>query len=41
MSEPDLSDESKAVFDMADDYRAKFNIETVDNYCLLAALVTL
>ena len=35
-----LSDESVAVFDMADDYRAKFGLEEPDNYCLLAALVT-
>ncbi len=39
-SDIDLSDESKAVFDTADDYRAKFGFEAVDNYCLLAALVT-
>ena len=35
-----LSDESVAVFDMADDYRAKFGLEEPDNHCLLAALVT-
>ncbi len=40
ISDPELSDESKAVFDMADDYRSKFNLDTVDNHCLLAALVT-
>ena len=35
-----LTDESIAVFDMADDYRAKLGLETPDNYCLLAALAT-
>ena len=40
VSELDLNDESNAVFDTADDYRAKFGLETPDNYCLLAALVT-
>ncbi|MBO4327775.1 MAG: ATP-dependent Clp protease ATP-binding subunit, partial [Bacteroidales bacterium] len=39
-SDLDLSDESVAVFDMADDYRAKFGLEEADNHCLLAALVT-
>ena len=39
-SDLNLSDESIAVFDMADDYRAKFGLEEPDNYCLLAALVT-
>ena len=39
-SDLSLSDESVAVFDMADDYRAKFGLEEPDNYCLLAALVT-
>ena len=35
-----LTDESIAVFDMADDYRAKLGLEMPDNYCLLAALAT-
>ena len=35
-----LTDESIAVFDMADDYRAKLGLELPDNYCLLAALAT-
>ena len=39
-SDLSLADESVSVFDQADDYRAKFNAEVVDNYCLLAALVT-
>ena len=39
-SDLNLSDESIAVFDMADDYRAKFGLEEPDNYCMLAALVT-
>ncbi|MBR3710221.1 MAG: ATP-dependent Clp protease ATP-binding subunit [Bacteroidales bacterium] len=39
-SDLNLSDESVAVFDMADDYRAKFGLEEPDNHCLLAALVT-
>ncbi len=39
-SDLDLTDESVAVFDMADDYRAKLGLETPDNYCLLAALAT-
>ena len=39
-SDLDLSDESIAVFDMADEYRAKLGLELPDNYCLLAALTT-
>ena len=39
-SDLNLSDESVAVFDMADDYRAKLGLELPDNYCLLAALAT-
>ena len=39
-SELELSDESVAVFDTAEDYRATFGLESVDNYCLLAALAT-
>lgn len=39
-SDLNLSDEAIAVFDMADDYRAKFGLEEPDNHCLLAALVT-
>ena len=39
-SDLNLSDESVAVFDMADDYRAKLGLELPDNYCLLAALTT-
>lgn len=39
-SDLNLTDESVAVFDMADDYRAKLGLETPDNYCLLAALAT-
>ena len=39
-SDLDLSDESVAVFDMADDYRARLGLEMPDNYCLLAALAT-
>ena len=39
-SDLDLTDESVAVFDMADDYRAKLGLEMPDNYCLLAALAT-
>ena len=39
-SDLDLTDESVAVFDMADDYRAKLGLELPDNYCLLAALAT-
>ncbi|MCR4847295.1 MAG: ATP-dependent Clp protease ATP-binding subunit [Bacteroidales bacterium] len=35
-----LTDESIAVFDMADDIRAKLGLEMPDNYCLLAALAT-
>ena len=35
-----LTDESIAVFDMADDIRAKLGLELPDNYCLLAALAT-
>ena len=35
-----LTDESIAVFDMADEYRAKLGLELPDNYCLLAALAT-
>ena len=40
VSELDITDESKAVFDTADDFRTKFGLETVDNYCVLAALTT-
>ena len=40
VSELDITDEAKAVFDTADDYRTKFGLETVDNYCVLAALAT-
>ena len=40
VSELDITDESKTVFDTADDYRTKFGLETVDNYCVLAALAT-
>ena len=39
-SDLNLSDESVAVFDMADDYRSRLGLEEPDNYCLLAALVT-
>ena len=39
-SDLNLSDESVAVFDMADDYRAKLGLELPDNYCMLAALTT-
>ena len=39
-SDLNLSDESVAVFDMADDYRGRLGLEEPDNYCLLAALVT-
>lgn len=35
-----LTDESIAVFDMADSYRSKLGLEQPDNYCLLAALAT-
>lgn len=40
VSELDINDESKAVFDASDDYRAKFGLETADNFCVLAALTT-
>lgn len=40
VSDLDITDESKAVFDTADDYRSKLGLETVDNLCLLAALAT-
>lgn len=39
-SDLELSDESIAVFDMADEYRTKFGLDEPDNYCLLAALLT-
>ena len=39
-SDLEFSDESVAVLDMADDYRARFGLEVADNYCLLAALTT-
>ena len=39
-SDLNLNDESAAVLDMADEYRTKFGLESPDNYCLLAALVT-
>ena len=39
-SDLNFNDESIAVFDMADDYRARFGLEMADNYCLLAALTT-
>jgi len=39
-SDLNINDESAAVLDMADEYRAKFGLESPDNYCLLAALVT-
>jgi len=39
-SDLDFNDDSIAVFDMADDYRARFGLEVADNYCLLAALTT-
>ena len=35
-----LTDESIAVFDMADSYRTKLGLEEPNNYCLLAALAT-
>ena len=39
-SDPDLSKESEAVVDEAENYRLKFGLEEVDPVCVLASLVT-
>jgi ATP-dependent Clp protease ATP-binding subunit ClpA len=40
MRDLELSDESVAVIDQADDYKVKFNLEDTTAVCVLAALVT-
>ena len=40
MRDLELSDESAAVMDQADDYKVKFNLEDTTAVCVLAALVT-